>query len=385
MSKLADLKKELRDLRKKHCPPTTKMKKADVEKEVERLRGMEKHTEYQAPPAKARVKKAKVEKKEMAVQASMDSEEEEERREAMAKRMAEVRARRKIAGAVAKAVEAKKEKKETEEKVESMKKKVASKKIAGAVKKAVETKKGKAKAVAEEAVKAVEKKKAKKEAEAMGAEDVDVGKPKKRKLRREGGEVIKKVNVIEEKVEEKVEEKPARKKKQVKREEKIDFEKVKYFKAPLAEYMIPDSAHKVNGLPPLKLWEKQEVDGKTNMVEVLTEQNKIPMHPVVVKDVHKMFSKTFKDGKEKLEFNGMYNKGEYQVFKPFTRNIHPEDMDKETKQDLKEQYEDRIMNLKNQLEDVESAPIVAQSDIRVKNEKINKAVKQLEKKIREIK
>jgi hypothetical protein len=48
MSKLSDLKKELRYLRKKHCPPTGKMKKDDVQKEIERLRGVEKVTEYEA-------------------------------------------------------------------------------------------------------------------------------------------------------------------------------------------------------------------------------------------------------------------------------------------------------------------------------------------------
>jgi len=179
MSKLSDLKKELRELRKQHCPPTGKMKKDDIQKELERLRGVEKHTEYVAPAPKPRVKKPKVEKKEMAVQADMDSEEEEERREAMAKRMAEVRARRKIAGAVTKAVEAKKEKKETEEKVETMKKKVAGRKVVEAVKKMAEGKK------------------AKKEREMMAEEDVDVGKPKKRKLRGEG--VTKEVTKAEEK------------------------------------------------------------------------------------------------------------------------------------------------------------------------------------------
>jgi hypothetical protein len=81
----------------------------------------------------------------------------------MAKRMAEVRARRKIAGAVTKAVEAKKEKKETEAKVETMKKKVAGRKVAEAVKKMAEGKK------------------AKKEAEAKKEEEE---KPKKRKVRK---------------------------------------------------------------------------------------------------------------------------------------------------------------------------------------------------------
>jgi len=143
MSKLSDLKKELRDLRKKHCPPTGKMKKDDVMKEIQRLSGVEKVTEYEAPAPKPRVKKPKKEMKEMSIQADMDEEEEEGRREAMAKRMAEVRARRKIAGAVTKAVEAKKEKKATEEKVETMKKKVAGRKVAEAVKKMVEGKKAK--------------------------------------------------------------------------------------------------------------------------------------------------------------------------------------------------------------------------------------------------
>lgn len=192
MSKLSDLKKELRDLRKQHCPPTGKMKKDDVQKEIERLRGVEKVTEYEAPAPKPRAKKAKVEKKEMAVQADMDEEEEEDRREAMAKRMAEVRARRKIAGAVTKAVEAKKEKKATEEKVETMKKKVAGRKVAEAVKKMVEGKK------------------AKKEREMMAEEDMDVGKAKRRKLR--GERVTKEVT--------KIEEKPATKKKPESREER---------------------------------------------------------------------------------------------------------------------------------------------------------------------
>lgn len=88
MSKIGDLKKELRELRKKHCPPTGKMKKADVEKEIERLKGMEKHTEFVAPEPKPRVKKAKKETREMEVQ----TEEEEKPKSSMAERMAKVRA-----------------------------------------------------------------------------------------------------------------------------------------------------------------------------------------------------------------------------------------------------------------------------------------------------
>ena len=171
---LKELKSELRALRVKHCPPVSRLKKADIEKEVERLRTMEKGTAIVVQPkAVAKAKKAVVAKKEtreMEIQT-------EEPEESMVAKMTRLRAMRKIGGAL---------------------------------KKNVEIKKGKAKAVVEQVMKAVEVKKQKKESESMGMEDVDVGKTK-RKLRK-GGEVIAKVN----KIETAVEEKPKRKLKSMK-------------------------------------------------------------------------------------------------------------------------------------------------------------------------
>jgi len=53
----SDLKKELKALRKTHCPPVSKMKKTDVEKEVARLKG---HTPTHIPVEKEEDKKARV-------------------------------------------------------------------------------------------------------------------------------------------------------------------------------------------------------------------------------------------------------------------------------------------------------------------------------------
>lgn len=233
MSKLADLKKELRELRKKHCPPTGRMKKDDVMKEIEHLKSITRETEYVAPERKPRVKKAKKETREMEVQTERMEESEEEKREAMAKRMAELRARRKVAGALKKNVEQKKEKKETAEK-ESMAEKMARlramRKVGSALKKNVEQKKEKkeieekvetmkkkvaGKKVAEAVKKMVEAKKEKKRKE---EEEAEAEKPKKRRLRVDP-EVKKQIERIE-KVEIE-EEKPATKKKQKVSEKKI--------------------------------------------------------------------------------------------------------------------------------------------------------------------
>lgn len=119
MAKLVDMRKELRDLRKKHCPQVSKMKKADVIKEIERLKDQP-PTEYQHVP-KERKQKIKKETKEIGVQADV----------------------------------------ETEEKETKMK---AAKKIKNILQKNVQQK----------------KEKQKKEAEMMGAEDRDVGKIKKK-------------------------------------------------------------------------------------------------------------------------------------------------------------------------------------------------------------
>ena len=190
---IKELRNELRKLRKTHCPPVSKLKKADIEKEIERLQG-HRPTEVQVEEKerKPRAKKGKKETKEMEVQTDARSESDVE--ETMAERMARVRAARKIGGAVKKHVEAKREeKKKTEEKVETMKKKVAGRKIAEAVKKVVETKKTK-KQMEEEAA---------------------ASKRKPRKLR---GEVVtKEVNKVEEK-EEEVKQPKTRKLKQKKEE-----------------------------------------------------------------------------------------------------------------------------------------------------------------------
>jgi len=53
----ADLKKELKALRKTHCPPVSKMKKSDVEKEVARLKT---HTPTHMPVEKEEEKKVRV-------------------------------------------------------------------------------------------------------------------------------------------------------------------------------------------------------------------------------------------------------------------------------------------------------------------------------------
>ena len=170
---LKELKSELRALRVKHCPPISRLKKVDIEQEVQRLRGMEKGTAIVVQPKVAKTKKAVVAKKEtreMEVQT-------EEPKEDMKERMARLRAMRKIGGAL---------------------------------KKNVEQKKAKAKAISQQVMKAVEGKKSKKEQESMASEDRDVGKTR-RKLRT-GGEVIAKVN----KIETAVEEKPKRKLKSMK-------------------------------------------------------------------------------------------------------------------------------------------------------------------------
>lgn len=140
---VTELRKQLRELRKTHCPPVSKLKKADVMKEIERLRG-NRATDLPVEE-KERKPRVKKEKKEMEVQADMEQHE----KESMAEKMARLRAMRKIGGAVKKHVEAKKETK---------------------------------KKVAEEAVKAVEKKKEKKETEMMGMEDKKE-KPRRRKVK----------------------------------------------------------------------------------------------------------------------------------------------------------------------------------------------------------
>lgn len=53
----SDLKKELKALRKTHCPPVSKMKKTDVEKEVARLRD---HAPTHMPIEKDEDKKARI-------------------------------------------------------------------------------------------------------------------------------------------------------------------------------------------------------------------------------------------------------------------------------------------------------------------------------------
>jgi hypothetical protein len=178
MSSLKELKSELRALRVKHCPPLSRLKKIDVEKEVQRLRTMEQGTAIVVQPKVAKVKKvvAKKETREMEVQTEPVSESDEEK-ESMAQRMVRVR---------------------------------AGKKISSVLKKAVEVKKAKAKAISQQVMKAVEGKKQKKEQESMASEDRDVGKTR-RKLRT-GGEVIAKVN----KIETAVDDKPKRKLKSMK-------------------------------------------------------------------------------------------------------------------------------------------------------------------------
>lgn len=153
---LKELKSELRALRVKHCPPISRLKKIDIEQEVQRLRGMEKGTAIVVQP---KVKKVVVKKETREMEVQTESPEED-----MKERMARLRAMRTVKGAL---------------------------------KKAVEQKKGKAKAISQQVMKAVEVKKQKKEQESMASEDRDVGKTK-RKLRT-GGEVIAKVNKIEEK------------------------------------------------------------------------------------------------------------------------------------------------------------------------------------------
>jgi hypothetical protein len=221
MSALKELRSELRSLRKTHCPPVSKLKKADIKKEIDRLKE-HKPTEVVVPESKPRMKKAKKETREMEVQADMEQEE----KESMADRMARLRAMRKVGSVLKKNVEQKKEKAKKEE---------AAKKITSAVRKVAESKK-------------VEKKE-KKEREMMGEEDTLSSKKRafekmmkekeeeelpplesaeapirpanKRKLRT-GGEVIAKVNKIEEKVEEKVEEEAPVTKKKEKKEKGTD-------------------------------------------------------------------------------------------------------------------------------------------------------------------
>ena len=208
MPSISELKKELRDLRKLHCPPTGKMKKTDVEKEIERLRGIEKATEYEAPAPKARAKKAKKVMKEMAVQTG---EEEERPSESIAEKMARVRAGRKIVSALKKNVEVKKEKKEEAEResmAERMARVRAGKKIGEVLKKAVEAKKEKAKKeeAGKKIVSALKKVVEKKKAEKAKKEEEEAAKPKKRKLRKLSPAIAEAV--------EKIEEKPLEKKKQ---------------------------------------------------------------------------------------------------------------------------------------------------------------------------
>lgn len=71
-----ELRKELRKLRETHCPPVGGMKKADLEKEVERLKG-HKPTEVKVvkKARKPRAKKVKVEKKEIEIQTDFMKEE----------------------------------------------------------------------------------------------------------------------------------------------------------------------------------------------------------------------------------------------------------------------------------------------------------------------
>ena len=56
MSGLAELRKELRELRKEHVKPVSRMKKQDVAAELEKLRGMRETTPHAAavPSAPAR-------------------------------------------------------------------------------------------------------------------------------------------------------------------------------------------------------------------------------------------------------------------------------------------------------------------------------------------
>jgi hypothetical protein len=240
MSGLKELRSELRALRKTHCPPVSKLKKADIKKEIDRLKE-HKPTEVTVPESKPRMKKVKKETREMEVQ----TEEIPEEKESMKEKMARLRAMRKIGSALKKNVAQKKEKAKKEE---------AAKKVTEAVRKVAESKKAEKKEtkkkIAEEAKKAVEKKKEKKEREMMGEEDVLSSKKRafekmmrekeeeelpalesmdapirpanRRRKLKTGGEVIAKVNKIEEKVEEKVEEKPVTKKKQKVSDEETD-------------------------------------------------------------------------------------------------------------------------------------------------------------------
>lgn len=61
---LAELRKELRELRKAHCPPVSRMKKADIAKEVERIRGVPKTHMKEEPveEKKERIEKVKAKK-----------------------------------------------------------------------------------------------------------------------------------------------------------------------------------------------------------------------------------------------------------------------------------------------------------------------------------
>jgi len=88
---LAILRKELRELRKTHCPPISKLKKADIEKEIDRLKG-HKPTEIEVKKTepKPRVKNVqKVVKKEAR---EIETQTDEPVVESMADRMTKVRA-----------------------------------------------------------------------------------------------------------------------------------------------------------------------------------------------------------------------------------------------------------------------------------------------------
>lgn len=178
---IKELKDELRAMRRTHCPPVSKMKKSDIEREIQRLQE-QRPSHYEAPQVerRPRVVKPKKETKEMEVQTE---EPEVKEKETMAEKMARLRAMRKIGGAVKKHVEAKKETK---------------------------------KKIAEEAVKKVEKKKEKKETEMMGEEDTLASKKRefekmmKAKETEEERPRRRKVKIVE--VESEEEEKPKEKK-----------------------------------------------------------------------------------------------------------------------------------------------------------------------------